>query len=216
LFKEDVIINRIITLGLIFVILNSACGKKDKINNSDNDVIMPLTIGNEWQGVLKTFTISGTMISEIPWTYRLDTKKEINNISWFEMKYIVNDTETVNSNLLFTNRDDGLWARLNCDTSTCPTELWAKYPAVKYDTFFTVNDTFPNAVVISTDTTINIPLGEYSCYAYRWYTPGGFNDYNVYYLTINLGLIRKELFSPGPDDKPFLAESWELENINIE
>jgi hypothetical protein len=149
-------------------------------------------------------------LDEYEHRFRIFDQLVFDNKIWFGLEYII-DNDTTDTRLKFTNQNDGLWARISCSLSTCPTEIWALYPALIRDSFITIDSQLPYAYVSAVDTTISVPAGVFTCYGYRWYTQSAFGDFIIYYLSPDIGLVRKETYSPGPIDAPYLRELWVLD-----
>jgi len=104
---------------------------------------------------------------------------------------------------------------LNCKPTPCQAYLYAKYPASKNDTFFTVDSIHHYARVVSIDTAITVQAGTFTCNAYLWSAGLGWSDYMIYYISPNVGFVKKETYSYGPADAAYVRQVWFLEYYRL-
>jgi len=85
---------RLLLLIIFMVaILFFQCSEDEVTDFNEGNVIMPLVVGYEWVGTLRSYSFEGTLISEYPWIYRLDDSGTINSVKWFDMKYIIDNAD---------------------------------------------------------------------------------------------------------------------------
>lgn len=131
---------------------------------SNANEILPLAVGNRW---VYDVTVSDSL-GEIQFQFvdsnAVDRDTLINGERW----YII---MRGNTNLgLGANRMDGYWARNlpPWDSLTIsdvgPAYLAAKFPAALGETFLNIDNLITK--VLSTDTTVEVPAGSFSCYKY--------------------------------------------------
>jgi hypothetical protein len=165
-----------ISLLLIGSILSS-CKQNSATEIAANapGVILPLAVGNQWVMDNTGFDSLGTKT-----VYPIDTitvahDTLLNGEHWYTIKG--------DESHIYANKPDG-WYSLN--TLTHQTFMVMKYPAASGDSFFHYFDALK---VLTTDTLITIPSGQYKCYCY--YRGGYLNEYYDFYCP-NIGEIKFE------------------------
>ena len=128
------------------------------------DEIMPLSVGSFWKGSFEQYDQSGNVIEDGIFSILVERDTAIDNQAW----YILAGTEN-----LFSNREDGLWAMYGyADGRTLQDPvLHSKFPATTEDTYQSGDTLVATVTVISTDTLITVPGGEYHCFLYEWDRP---------------------------------------------
>ncbi|MFH2035067.1 MAG: hypothetical protein ABIJ45_01590 [Candidatus Zixiibacteriota bacterium] len=202
------------TLALALILIFVAACDESVTNSGDNE-IMPLDFNNEWFGSLVTYSFDGTIIDSADFNYRIFDSIIINGAKWFGLEYIFDNTDTTDSKILLQAGSGGLWSRRNCAPSTCPAYFYAKYPAIKNDTFYTADTVYSFARVVSVDTAITVPAGTFTCNAYIWYINNFFEDYKIYYLAPNIGYVKIETYGIDPVDAPYVEQVWYLEHYRV-
>lgn len=198
----------LITCGALLLF---ACGD-DSSTNQDRTVMMPLKVGNEWTGTLTTVDPGGEHSGSM--TIRVQDRIIVNNEKWYIMQHII-DGEIIYPDQMHTNRYDGVWVWYTCRDSIAGEPLmWAKYPAEVGDTFTTGHLGLVTATLVSKDTSVSVPLGDFDCYCYFWLPNILWPPVHYYYVVPQLGIVKWEMYCPGPDDAPYLCEKWELEGIS--
>ncbi len=154
-------------LLLCLVLSIFSCGQGPVEPGSDADVIMPLKIGNRWDGMAKTYFLGDS--STTATTLLLKDKLKIDKEIWFVGEY--SEQSEVIGHTLYSNRKDGLWAwQTNPDKPEGTPYLLAKYPANKGDIY---DGPYIESyyVVTSTDTAVHVDNKKYKCYSYIFETP---------------------------------------------
>lgn len=156
---------RIITSCLLacLILLVFSCGQGPVEPGSDTNVIMPLKIGNRWDGTTIVYTFGDS--SSTATTLLLTKTTKINKEIWYVGEY--SENSEIIENRLYSNRNDGLWIwYTNPDKPEGTPYLLAKYPAKEgdiYDGPFIETSYYK---VLSTDTILNIHKDKYKCYSY--------------------------------------------------
>lgn len=189
---------------LIFVIclINNSCQdiietddniRKYRLNNLlSDDVIMPLTETNYWTYKLRFSDSTITSSNDIS-TRILTGDTIIENERWFK-----------NFPYYFINKSDGLHVKtVDGWYLGYKDMLYAKYPAIAGDTF-SFNNLF--CTVISVDTIIQVPAGQFRCYFYQKTLTAFPDDTNVIYTNNQffcpgIGLIQDEYYTFDNFDK---------------
>jgi len=215
--------NRGLSMSLISLSFIMICGILI-VNCSDDDIvsspevtryILPLKVGNQWWGTLMNYDSAGTPTDTIPIVYRIIGDTVFQNETWYKWELEYNGsilTDSTNSPLM-TNRNDGVyqWIKDSSDAS-----IWYQYPAAVADTFMSLYlkpDSASKATVISIDTAINVPSGEYVCYHYNIE-----NTYNIFdaemLLAPNIGFVRWESNNDTTSaGQKFMTERYELDSL---
>ena len=151
-----------------------------------NDVILPLAIGNYWEFIDSTFSNDTLFVvdtSKVGITGKLDIEYQGNNYevfywNWFDMN--TNPPQPVPRKWLIRNEPDGLWeyGMLNDTDTLLLQNLTMKFPA-------NIGDSWPIMAYIITDTSISVgdtlmmecidtdqeyitQSGTFQCYVYRY------------------------------------------------
>ena len=189
---------------------------------SRSSQIMPLSVGNEWIGQVTHYNAQG--ISDSTWLDTLGVSKSevINGETW----YYVNSFWFYNgdtSHQWLTARSDGVYS---CDSEHFA-KAWrlAKYPAKPEDSVVTFDSTFDSlgngqADGITVDTTnlsVTVPAGTFSCYVYRgfdYYQQGDVGGSAVEpgnYYDAGVGPIQFGYFNPdGTHPNVGIGRTWQL------
>jgi hypothetical protein len=196
---------RLSLLALLLVAVAPGCGLISP--DGSDDVIMPLTVGNQWVGRYHLYDSTGTVDST--WHDTLTIERAVRDGS--ETLFTGSNGET------YVNRADGLWY----GDSACNLQR-AKYPAAAGATFSeeSVLVLLPGStapveqktamLVVRTDTTITVPAGTYRCYHYRPVIIAPSNARFVierdYYYAPNIGPVMIDMGG-------VTHTRWELENV---
>jgi hypothetical protein len=200
----------IIALALLLV----SCGDDDNPANGDHkSVIMPLEVGNSWRGTQTEYAPDGAPVYTATYTQMVVDVGTINNELWYTIHLII-ASDTSDTGVSFANRNDGLWIwNIGGDTISTIPFMYYKYPAMPGDSYASGPKGHANVTVVSTDTVITVPYGEFNAYLYGYERSGMFNDISYVYLVPDLGLVKWEYYVPGAADELYLKESWGLEEL---
>jgi hypothetical protein len=166
---------------------------------ADNRSIMPLKIGNRWMGTFALYDSTGRI------TYSSDTLLvtlfaiERDTIIQGERWYVTSGASlpptSFHPSLLLTARADGLWGRPN-NTSSSGSYLIAKFPCSLNDSYVTGKDSNYRATLLSTNSSVSVPRGMYSCYQYRVSDRNNLSDYkSAYFMYPDSGFIRVDQYA---------------------
>ena len=149
--------------------------------------IMPLSVDAFWKGSFEQYDQSGNVIEDGIFSILVERDTAIDNQAW----YILAGTEN-----LFSDREDGLWAMYGyADGRTLQDPvLHSKFPAVVGDTYQSGDTLVATVTVLSTDTLITVPGGEYHCYLYEWDRPDK-KRIDRYFLAPNFGWVMYEFYA---------------------
>ncbi len=138
----------------------------------DQQVIMPLALGNEWIGQINQYDSKGNLDSSWFDTLSVLRSKEAGGETWYYVHVYWGYGRDTN-HLWFTNRSDGLYT---CDSEHFTTAYrLAKYPARPHDVCVVFENTSDSTGLyseyrgIGVDTTnipVSTPAGQFQCYSY--------------------------------------------------
>lgn len=151
----------------IAILLLSGCVESPTSTSSSSSVLMPLKIGNQWIGRTASDSAGSTVYTYDTLTIVEEVVKE--GETWYK----------ANTGELFMNRENvGLLHAENDSSDGCGCAI-AEFPAERGDTMMLpdMSVLLPNQTqpvdqvigreVLSTDTSITVPAGTYSCYHYE-------------------------------------------------
>ncbi len=179
----------LIILAITAAFLIISCNKNDNNTTapppqSQPTGPFPLEIGNSWTYQVTFFDIDGTKQSTTGTViYQITRDTTVDGEKWYYLK-------TESSGIYYLNRSNGVWSVLNGNKQT-----FLKYPTTKSDRYST---TIGNMRIASTDTSITVPKGTFSCYEYRLSQSTPCNDY---YFLGGTGFIRIDFY-----DRAFLPD----------
>ena len=151
-----------------------SCSKDETpTDSSTNSVIMPLKFGNKWISRITAYDSIGSVLSSGYDTIHITSDTIIQGVNWY--------------NGLYANRPDGLWLREGGGIF-----LFAKYPASINDSYY-INFGNDSVKVISTNMSVTVPSGNYSCYQYRITHHG--NTEVIFYFAVDKGFIKAEYYT---------------------
>jgi len=188
-------------------------------NGSQGDVIWPLSVGSEWQGVATFYDSDGNITSQQPLNFLISGDTTIGNETWYFMSTYIDDEPVVGSYWVVTNRNDGLHQILFPiafrEPDVEPEEnLWLKYPSKEGDAYLTYNN--ETIVVQSTNQIVTVPQGLRHCSVYEYLRPDGFARQ---YAAPGIGLVKIEVQVPDyvgpPLAKVAPGWTWELTRLVI-
>jgi hypothetical protein len=163
---------------LLLIICPPLCGQ--------NNVIVPLTVGNHWEFVDSTFNNDALLVvdtSKFGITDKQIIEYEGNNYevyywTWYNM--YTNPPEPQTKKWLVRNEQDGFWqyGLLNDADTLLLQNLFLKFPS-------SIGDSWPVFAYVTTDTSINVgdtllmecadnnseyitPIGTFQCYVYHY------------------------------------------------
>ncbi len=188
----------VVPLVLALCVLNLSC-KKDESSPAAAlfGSIMPLKVGNSWTYKITGYDFLGAVL---PFSFgdislRITNETTIGSEKWYSL-----------DGSLVTNRADGLWSR----DSLGREQLDLKYPA-------NVNDTYTSGssqiVVTSTNQSIGVPQGQYSCYAYRYGSGTSFEV--VQFCAPNVGIVKIEGYQRTLSGRTYVATTFELKGLTL-
>jgi hypothetical protein len=168
------------------------------VNIPSTSVLLPLDEGNSWTFRRTVYNPNGS----INYTDTI-TQKIVKDSSLYGFKWSFESYEQI----LYRNDEQGLWGFY-----TEP-RLYYRYPSSKNVQFVQSSDT---VTVVSTDTLITTPVGEFHCYHYRI----NFNNYPInQFICPDLGFVNMEYghyYSNPPGGwEPYLSVRLELLSYNI-
>lgn len=183
---------------LFLLAVCSSCGNDNKpISPKVNNVlvIMPLEIGNHWIIERKYYDAMGEAFKEDD-TLSIIGETKINGQDWF----------VTSQGAILRNSPEGLVSADDTDPiGACANEL--KYPAQIGDTW--KRDSFTTLTVISTDTLIKIPCGEFHCLKYLKHEDGE-ETKSFYYVSPAIGILRVEYYALNDNGTLKLLEVTEV------
>jgi len=172
---------------LFLLVICSSCGNDNKpispkVNNAQ--VIMPLEIGNQWTIERKYYDAMGEALKED------DTLSILG-----KTKMGGQDRFVTNQWAILRNTSEGLVSADDTDPiEACALEL--KYPTQIGDTW--KRDSHTTLTVVSTDTLIKIPCGEFHCLKYLKQEDGE-ETKSFYYVSPGVGILRAEYYAMSDD-----------------
>jgi hypothetical protein len=184
---------------LIMLLTFTSC-KTDNpvdVNIPSASVLLPLDEGNSWTFMRTVYNPNGS----VNYTDTI-TQKIVKDSSLYGFKWSFESYEQV----LYQNDEQGLWIFY-----TEP-RLYYRYPSLPNVHFVQNYDT---VTVVSTDTLITTPAGEFHCYHYRI----NFDNYPInQFICPDLGFVNMEYgyyYSNPPGWVPYLSVRLELLSYNI-
>jgi hypothetical protein len=180
----------------------SGCKENDNSTASLTswDVIVPLSVGNQWIYLVTDSTASSGRFIVDTITVQIIRDTTIQNEKWYMAErhshtFIPTDASKKYNTALWINRADGHWVG-----PYGPGMQFLLYLAVKYPA--SVNDswqlpqwdyTYPiiTPTVISTNVRVDVPAGQFVCYEIEYRDSVTLVPSKAYYA-INIGLIKSE------------------------
>jgi hypothetical protein len=155
---------------------------------------MPLKVGNKWIYEGKQFDAVGAVINNFNHIIEVNGEKTIDGKLW----YIVNEV------YIARNSSEGLWIAEYMFDEIYDSHLAVKYPGL-------CGDSWGNNIIsiVSADTLIKVPAGEFHCLGYK-IVALTLDEQYFYYESPNVGLIRSEEYMKNRDGNLFLTELSEL------
>jgi hypothetical protein len=190
-FQRGIMKVFLVTCFIMIGSILSSCKQNSVTENVINEhrVIIPLTVGNQWVRDNVEFDSVATKKLYPMDTLRVLHDTLLNGEHWF----IINGDEYN----IHANKSDGWYSQ---NTLNYQSSLMLKYPAVSGESFIRY---FYAVKVLSTDTIISIPSGQYKCYCYSTFD-GLSGSYDFY--CPNIGPVKFEYYQTTTDGKKYL--SW--------
>ncbi len=190
-------------ISLLIILLAASCSDKST-NPQPTGVLIPLAIGNQWQYAGTDYDSSYEIGVD---TVLLEIVKDtlIQNMTF----YIVTADSVRDPEIFWpSNQSDGMWVFIPFDSTLA---LAFKYPASVGDWVIFEND---SVVVVSTNASVTVPGGTFSCYQYNTYSSGTGLE-QIWYFSPNLGLVKTEDYSKTPGGRLYVDEQLELISFNL-
>ena len=192
---KAIVLFSVLLLGVLIVSCSNNNGTGPSNNN---ELILPLTLGNEWQYVAPESDSVNTILKVID-SQNLNYNDEdisVFSLNWIEENYI--DT------LLIFNKDDGLYyLSPNFDNDW----LFLKYPVNVDDFWYNPFEEGP-IKCLSTNQSVGTPAGNFNCFVYGFYYDSGDLPYLEIYCHPDIGIVA--LHSDIDDE-----ENWSFLNTYI-
>ena len=189
-----------ISLYFIIILLTfTSCNKDNTVdaNIPSTSLLLPLDNGNSWTFLRTVYNTNGSVNYADTITQKIVRDSSLYGFKWSFESY---------EQILYQNDEKGLWV---FDTEP---RLYYRYPSFPNVQFV---QNFDTVTVISTDTLITTPAGNFHCYHYRI----NFNNYPInQYICPDLGFVNMEygyFYSKPPSWLPYLSVRLELLSYNI-
>jgi hypothetical protein len=189
----------IIFLSIIF----TTCEDSVTTNNEVLNPIVPLEIGNVWTHRIEWYDTTGALTHTIYDSSTIVSDTIIQNERWFIWSNI--------ARTITTNRKSGYWYRFG-DLSY----LVLKYPVRKGETYKYGNgpDIYLNVTVLSVDSVISVPAGDFSCIVYEWRNSyGPLSSIECY--APNIGMVRYDRYSSTSYGFEHMDSRFDLTKMKI-
>ena len=168
-------------LGLLLFTLSS-CRKSNPVNSSSGQQMWPLQVGNTWVMRWDRLDTSGNVLSSGYDTTLVTGDTLISGNTWYHVSWGGISTD------LMINKSDGVYNMSNGTAQ--PT--W-KYPAKVGDQYVLLAGShYMN--IQSTDTSLTVPEGIYSCYEYRDFQVADNLPTEVDFLSPGVGPVQTEVY----------------------
>jgi hypothetical protein len=190
----------IIGIGLLLsILLVASCGDKSTNPKQVGD-IWPLKVGNLWRAQVVEYDTNAVVISTDTLVLEVAKDTIIHNETFYIITVNgVRDPEVPP----LTERSDGIyWYWSLPDTIA----LCLKYPAAVNDWFYWGND---SAVVVSTNISVTVPAGTFSCYQYDIYSSPSQLKQSSYYSPY-YGPVKSEEYSKTQGGRLYVYLKMEL------
>jgi len=197
-------LTKIFIVGIIFIM---SC-KNEVVDSSKSTNLIPLSVGTKWVYKETYTTFPNENYPQIDTvTVTISSRKIIENITWysiFDSKFSTNlFTSDTNKGLIaYSNINDNIYSRIVYRDSSSNYLLRYKYPVKIGDRFnspfwitwngvVSYTDTVLVSKVVSVDTLIKVPAGEYRCVLYRT-SPHGDTTFSKSeeFVSPKIGLVR--------------------------
>lgn len=194
-------------LVILLFITFTGCKKEDLTGpeQTQASVIMPLKVGNEWNFTEAYYDSTEKVIINIDTQNKVIKDTVIQNETWAVM-----DFGYVKQ--LFTNRQDGLYFSLPNQFSP---QLAFKYPVEKG---YIYNYETGSLAIVSTDTSITVPAGKFSCIKYYMEVKGNgiLSSYAYIFMSPQIGIIKSERYAKKKSGKFYKASEAVLKSYKLQ
>jgi hypothetical protein len=172
----------------------ASCGNK-------SDELIPLEIGNIWYYDYQRYNSDGSAGETNTFTLCVLADSIINNDKYW----------VVESGNLWTNRSDGVYSYVENESPF----LMMKYPAIKGEYFG--NAAVDSMQVVSVDSKVKTPAGEFSCYEYHMPNPSYVGALTVIKAKPGVGIVQIEEFNKSfENDSIFLISRMTLNYYKLQ
>ena len=177
----------------------------------NENVIIPLQLGNVWNYHISVFTNDSIMFVEYDRHNKIIKDTVADNERWFL-------TSTENSSVdsfWCINRDDGYWVKPVLDD----TLSFNVIPFMKYKYPCKVGDIFEASIdweVINVDTAVEVQSGTFKCILFRtrtYYNPQ--SSYEEDFVAVNIGLVMLRTYNRLSNGDPYLFSIHELSSLDL-
>ena len=159
--------------------------------------ILPLKAGNQWTFKVTNYNQAGVVTSTGTMTITVLRDSIIAGETWSVL------SNSIATNLaVYTNRTDGLYAM-----SSGTPYLLAKYPGSVNDTYSGIQS---SKKIMSTNISITVPKGTYSCYQYQTTSSVISTLVTNEYYSPGVGYVQFEGADIGTDGKVYRSTLYEL------
>jgi hypothetical protein len=193
----------ILLLILLLSILCTACEDSVPPNGEVLNQIIPLKVGNEWTLRIQWYDSSGTVTNVHYDSFSIARDTIIQNERWFIWSNI--------ARTIATNRQSGYWYRFGNSSY-----LVLKYPVRKgeYYNYGEGPDIYLNVTVLSIDSVISVPAGDFSCIVYEWRNSyGPLSSIECY--APNIGMVCYDRYSSTSSGYVYMDSRFELTEMKI-
>jgi len=164
--------------------------------------ILPLKAGNQWTFKVTNYNQAGVVTSIGTMIITVLRDSIISGETWSVL------SSTSGTNLaVYTNRTDGLYAM-----SSGTPYLLAKYPGSVNDTYTGIQS---SKKIMSTNISITVPKGTYSCYQYQTTSSVISTLVTNEYYSPGVGYIQLEGADIGTDGKVYRSTLYELASCTL-
>lgn len=188
-----------IFLFISLIILSYSCD--DSTTNSYFATrLIPFKLNNSWESVHFYYDSSGNVIDTLNTVDTILKDTVISGMRFYSYGSLI---------YYYTNKDDGVWLYEFSFGGTEEHYLYFKYPCNKGDTYpFPFGR--PHAVVsiISTNQSVQVEAGTFSCILYR-FDLEGLDSYLNIYIAPGIGIVKAESYQPRRSGSTFYKSSEE-------
>ncbi len=198
------------TFILIAPIIFTSCSESTS-PYSNNDGLIPLSVGNSWSYQFTDYDSSGAVIYTEIQTNKIDKDTIISNNIWYGYNYIP-------VSVWFINKADGYWsfAKRNGNTLMNDTSIIVyKYPTKAGDVY---GNPYTPSEVISTEEEITVPAGTFNA-IHITTNYSSLNNNFLYsfetYIVPHIGVIKLEQIGKKSNGDTYIVYKSELESYSL-
>lgn len=197
----------IIPISFLIILILSGCTKEPTSPTTDETVIMPLKVGNNWTYKSTKFYTNGEEGESSQYTMSILYDSVCNEERCYKPYFNISQIDTVP--FFFLNRKDGLYL---LTMEKAEYILAFKFPAFKGDKYAFGNDTIR---VESIDTNYTVPAGTFKCIKYvrESYYENKIHDLLISYYCLGIGEIAAENYIT---DSAFLRPHFKTALLSYE